>query len=151
MIERHAVVVHNVAVTMAPTVAAEAAAAAWAVLAAVVVSAEEEGAFEEVVAGANGTVGRFRSEGDFPDALAAGSHGEASGTSLLLLRLRPSAFLSLKRRSIDKVYGTNSVNKPAWEDGAVSIHPEMFVQVCASDFSVRNLDRHGKVDGLGSI
>ena len=43
-----------------------------------------------VVAGANGTVGRFRSGGDFPDAGAAGSHGEVSSTSLMLKRLRPA-------------------------------------------------------------
>ena len=71
VIERPGVVVHSAAVTMGRTAAA-AVAAAWVVI------AEEEAlvevevvAFVVVVAVANGTVGRFRSEGGFPDAQAA--------------------------------------------------------------------------------
>ena len=74
MIEPLAVVAPNAAAITVRIVAVEAAAAAWAGLAVVAAGVEVE-VFEAVVAGANGTVGRFRSEGDFPDALAAGSMG----------------------------------------------------------------------------
>ena len=66
-IEQRAIVAPSVAATMV-LIAAAAVAAAWAV---VVAEVSEVVAFVEVVAGANGTVGRFRSGGDFPDAPAA--------------------------------------------------------------------------------
>ena len=71
----------SVAATMVLT-AAVAVAAAWAVLVVAAVSEVVVVAFVEVVAGANGTEGRFRSGGDFPDAPAADSYGEVSGTTL---------------------------------------------------------------------
>ena len=65
MIELLAVVARNAAATMGPTAAAEAA-AAWVGLAEEAGSAGVEEVFGEVVAVANGTVGRFRSEVTFP-------------------------------------------------------------------------------------
>ena len=47
--------------------------------------AEAVEVLEEVVAGASGTVGRFRGVGDFPDARRPRlKHGEMSSTSLTL-------------------------------------------------------------------
>jgi len=57
---------------MVLTVAAGVAAALAAIVEAAVAVSEVEEVFEAVVAGASGTVGRFRSGGDFPDTLAAG-------------------------------------------------------------------------------
>ena len=68
--------------------------------------AEEED-FEAVVAGANGTVGRFRSGGDFPDARAAGSHGEVSSTELDAKRLRSVLPISLIRRFLNDTEETD--------------------------------------------
>ena len=84
VIERRAVAAHNAAVTMVLTAAAGVAAAP-AVIAEAAVSAEVEGeAFEAVVAGASGTVGRFRSGGDFPTRWPQAPHGEVSSPSLML-------------------------------------------------------------------
>lgn len=58
VIERHAVAAHNAVATMVPTAAAGVAAALAAIAEVAVPEAE---AFEAVVAGASGTVGRFRS------------------------------------------------------------------------------------------
>ena len=69
MTGQHALVAHNAAATMVPIAAAPAAvAAASAVIAAEV--PEVVVFVEVVVAGANGTVGRFRSGGDFPTGAA---------------------------------------------------------------------------------
>ena len=65
--------VRNAAATLDPIVAAEVAAAVWVVIAAVVVSEAEAEAFGEVVAVANGRVGRFRAEVTFPTRGPAGS------------------------------------------------------------------------------
>lgn len=84
VIERHGVVVRNAAVTMVPTVAAGVAAALVAIAEAEAAVSEVEEVFEAVVAGASGTVGRFRSGGDFPTRWPQASHGEVSSTSLML-------------------------------------------------------------------
>lgn len=65
VIEQRAVVVRSVVATMV-RIAAAAVVAAWVVLAAEAVSEAEAEAFEEVVAGADGTMGRFRAEVTFP-------------------------------------------------------------------------------------
>jgi hypothetical protein len=73
VIERHGVVAHSVAETMGHIAAAAVAAASVVIAAEVEEALEVEVvAFVVVVAVANGTVGRFRSGGDFPDAQAAG-------------------------------------------------------------------------------
>lgn len=95
MIERRAAVARNVRATMDPTAAAEAA-AAWAARVEAAASEEEEEAFEEVVAGASGIVGRFRGRGDFPDARVTGSDGEVSSTSLILMKAGARASIMLK-------------------------------------------------------
>ena len=91
MIERRGVTVHSVRVIMVPIAAAAVAAAVSAAIAEVVVVCEAVvEVLEVVVAGANGRVGRFRSKGDFPDALAAGSNmGRCQAPSLTLQDLRP--------------------------------------------------------------
>ena len=61
VIARHGVAALSVAATTDPIAAAEVAAAAWEVRAEVEVVSEAE-VFEEVVAGANGTVAQFRAE-----------------------------------------------------------------------------------------
>ena len=71
MIEQHGVAAHNVAAIMVP-IAAVAVVGASAVIAEGVSAEVVVVVFEEVVAGANGTVGRFRSEGDFPDGAGRG-------------------------------------------------------------------------------
>ena len=81
MIERHGVAARNAVATMVPTAAAGVAAALGAIAEAVVAEVE---AFEAVVAGASGTVGRFRSGGDFPTRWPQVPHGEVSSTSLML-------------------------------------------------------------------
>ena len=106
MIAPRAALARSEAATMGH-IAAAGVVEAWVALAAAVSEVEVE-AFEEGVAGANGTLGRFRAKVTFRVRRPQAQNGEMSGTSLILMRLRPVLFetqqhFAWRERSFDTI------------------------------------------------
>lgn len=103
----------NAAATMDRIAGAAVAAALVDIVAAVAVDLEVEVVvFEEVVAGVDGTVGRFRNKGDFPDARQPRTrHGEVSRIVLDTPGPRPALSLATVTKQSQKLQRTKSNNR----------------------------------------